>query len=313
MENAASTYFGELLNEFLEEDEQVAPLTTRVAITDQNVGLTGTGERLQFDVSSIVHFQYIGEKEIPSITDDLQTLVNENSDAPAYSNLEILTGARPASSFAITFTNTTTNSSTLLYTVMEYTPSSESNNGHTGLIVACTLATISLVLASLVLLWAVGFFDGWKPCKNLRARFYLPPLRTPESPLPYGMTAKSTAEETETGDHYGAAPIRHDDDDDDEESALQDQGIEMTPSRGIFREDESDMISPADSIFSDGDTTDISHVSSVAPLGIASMRKEKRNAAQARNTIAHSATAPMSPESILADIQSIQSMPIDLD
>jgi hypothetical protein len=306
MENAASTFFGELLNDWIQEDELVDPLTTRVAIADQDVGLTETGERLQFEIPSVVDFQYIGEKEIPSITATLQNLTDANLDEAAYSNLEMLAGT---SSFTITFSNTTTaDASTLLFTIES--PSNSGSSGQTGLIVACTFATVSLVLASLVLLWAVGVFDGWNCCKNLRSRFYLPDPKASESPLPYGMTAKSTAEETEDGHHnVGALPMR-----DDEESAMQDQGIEMTPSRGIFREEDeedSELYSPADS---ETDITnlsqDISHVSSVAPLGIASMRKEKSFAkAESRRSVAHS-TATMSPESILADIQSIQ---LDID
>lgn len=305
LENAAATYFGELLNDWLEQDETVDPLTTRVAITDQNVGLTETGEMLRFEVPSIVEFQYIGEKEIPSITATLQNLTANSLDEPAYANMQILAGARPASSFTISFSNTTMNASTLLYTVVEPVPSESNTDGQTGLIIACTLATISLIMASLILMWAVGVFDGVNVCKNLRSRFYLPPIMSHEDQLPYGMNTKSTAEETNVDEHIGAVPMH-----DDEECALQDQGIEMTPSRGIFREEDEDMLSPVDSEFSTGEETDISHVSSVAPLGIASMRKEKRHAAAARKSSIPQESATLSPESILADIQSFH---MDID
>ena len=284
MENAAATYFGELLGKALSKNEEQdtdplqAPLQTKVAVTDQSVGLTETGERLEFQIPSIVDFTYIGTEEIESITNTLQELVDASRDSAAYSNLNALaSGGRQEDSFTITFSNTTMEPSTRLYTV-EDTSVTESSNGQTGLIIACTLASVSLFLASLTLLWAVGRFDGWTVCKDFRARFYMPSAKDPSSPIPYGMTAKSTSDETEAGNPIGAARMHHDDD-----TELQDQGIEMTPSRGIFREDEEDeseLLSPVDSEFTEA--TDISHVSSIAPLGIASLRKEKRTAKKLR-------------------------------
>lgn len=301
IERAASSYFGELLNDWLDEEELNDPLTTKVAITDQKVGLTETGERLKFELPSMVDFTYIGEKEIPSITETLQNLTDANRDSPAYSNLHMLAGSSPTASFTIVFSNTTTDASTLLYTVED---TSESGSDQTGLIVACTFASISLFLASLILLWAVGTFDGWKACKSLRSRFYLPSPKAPNSPVPYGMAAKSTAEETEAGEsNIGADPMPTL----DEERGMEGQGIEMTPSRGIFREDDDDseLMSPADSEF-----TDVSNVSSIGPLGIASMRKVKRSAAEATSPPDSSPGVAMSPESILADIKAL---PIDVD
>lgn len=312
MENAAATYFGELLGEALEKNEEQdtdplqAPLQTKVAVTDQIVELTETGERLQFQIPSIVDFTYIGMEEIASITNTLQQLVDDSRDSAAYANLNTLAGGRQQDSFTITFSNTTMESSTLLYTV-EDTSDTESSNGQAGLIIACILASISLFLASLTLLWAVGRFDRWTVCKDFRARFYMHSLKDPHSPMPYGMTAKSTAEETEAGHTIGAEAMHH-----DQDSELQDEGIEMTPSRGIFREDddESELLSPVDSEFTDA--TDISHLSSIAPLGIASLRKERRkaNAAAASPTFSGIGTNTMSPESILADIEA---MTVDVD
>lgn len=313
IENAASKYFGELLNEWIEEDEdeQNYPLTTKVAVTDQSVGLTETGERLRFELPSILDFQYVGEDEIPSITATMQTLTDENTDSPAFSNLQTLVGANPPSSFTVIFSNTTMKASTLLYTVDEVVSSSN----QVGLIVACIVASTALFLASVILLWAVGTFDGWNACKNLRARFYLPSSKAPESPIPYGMT-KSTMEETVAGESnlgVGAFPLpTHDEE--DEESLPHEQGIEMTPSRGIYQQsyDESDIISPSDSECTDI-SVDVSHVSSVAfssvaPLGIASMRKEKLHARMTNPPT--SSHCPMSPESILGDLQAF---PIDVD
>jgi hypothetical protein len=308
MENAAATYFGELLGEALKKKEEQdtdplqAPLQTKVAVKDQIVGLTATGERLTFEIPSIVDFTYIGTEEIASITNTLQESVDASRDSAAFSNLNTLAGGQPQDSFKITFSNTTMKASTLLFTV-EDTSVTESNNGLVGLIIACTIASISLFVASLILLWAVGRFDGWTLCKDLRARFYMPSPKDPPSPIPYGMTAKTTDDDTEAGNTIGATAMHL-----DKNHELQDQGIEMTPSRGIFRvdEDESEILSPVDSEFTEA--SDFSHVSSIAPLGIASFRKETRKGKVATGTspaCSGISTRTMSPESILADIESM--------
>ena len=296
MENAASTYFGELFNSWLKEEEQ-DPLMTKVTIADQNIELTQTGENSKVSLPSTVDLMYIGEEEIPSITQVLTNLTKGN-DSPAYSNLQTLAG-QPMS-FTITFPNSTIEASTYLYTVEE-TNTADKSAGQTGLIVACTFASFSLFVASLILLWAVGTFDGWIMCKNLRARFYMVSPKagsaTKSPNLPYGMTAKSTAEETEATPSYIGAEPMHD------EESVQDQGIEMTPSRGIFREDSEELLSPADSQF----TELTNFTEDPKGLGIASMRKVKRDASI---SFAESPTDAMSPEAILADIGAL---PIDVD
>jgi hypothetical protein len=124
--------------------------------------------------------------------------------------------------------------------------------------------------------------------------------KAPKSPdIPYGMTAKSTTEETQASASYiGAEPMH------DGKNAHEDQGIEMTPSRGIFRIDSEELLSPAESQFTELTMfTD----ASAAPLGIASLRKVTRNATM---SFVESPTAAMSPEAILADIGAL---PIDVD
>jgi hypothetical protein len=189
----------------------------------------------------------------------------------------------------------------------------ESPTAQTGLIVACTLAAAALLLSSLILLWAIGAFDNWKTCKDLRSRFFMHSPRPQVSEIPYGVKTKSTCEETEDGSgKIGAQALyRYDEED---FCPGDGGGFEITPRRGIFRIDELESPNSSESqmsdtytSFSDGTSTTVTEAS--RPLGIASMRRLKRNSSVSptNNTIGPLHTMnTMSPESILADIKSFQ-------
>lgn len=303
-ENAAATYFNELLVAWLDEQEPKLhdPLTTKVAMSDQIAFLTPTGERVGFHLTSIVDFAYVGEEEIPTIASTLTNLTTGQSGSPtaAYANLLDLSGALPLSSFTMMFSDPPTDPSTMLYSVER----DDSFSFNVGLIIACTLASIALFTAALVLLWAIGAFDSCKPCKNLRARFYMPSPRARSPATPYGvknLKTKSTADETVDG-HVGAnRRVGH-----DEANAVPNQGFEVTPQRGIYRVDEEMGPLSAGSEMSDfTNCTEELELAKPYPLGISSIRKMK--ALMSLGTSPNT-SACMSPQSILKDIKSL---PVD--
>jgi hypothetical protein len=305
-ENAAAMYFSELLGDWLKEHPTQNPLTTKVSIVDQQVALSPTGEKMEFRLPSTVDFTYIGEEEIPTLAATLEEITK---GTPAYEALKRLVNSSPASSFSVKFSDPARDPSTFLYMVQD----DESPNAQTGLIVACTLAAAALLLSSLILLWAIGAFDNWKTCKDLRSHFFMHSPRPQVSEIPYGVKTKSTCEETEDGSgKIGAQALyRYD----EEDSCPGDGGgFEITPRRGIFRIDELESPNSSESQmsdtytnFSDGTSTTLTDAS--RPLGIASMRRLKRNisVSPTNNTISPLHTMnTMSPESILADIKSFQ-------
>lgn len=310
-ENAAAMYFGELLGDWIKEYPTQNPLTTKVSIVDQQMDLSPTGEKMEFRLPSTVDFMYIGEEEIPTLASTLEE-ITKGQATPAYEALMRLVNSNPASSFSMRFSDPPLEPSTFLYMVQN----TESPQAQTGLIVACTLASVALFLASLILLWAIGAFDNWKTCKDLRARFYMHSPRPQASEIPYGMKTKSTCDETEDGNgNIGAhALYRYD----EEDSYRGDGGgFEITPRRGVFRINELESPISSESQMSDTSTnftdTSTNFTEASRQLGIASMRRLKRNISVSPNNNAISPRNTMSPESILADIKTFQLGNIELD
>lgn len=163
-ENVASAYFGELLVDwFVSQPSRQDPLTTKVTTVDQIVGLSPTGENMEFRLLSTVDLTYIGEEEIHALASTLEEITrgHEMSTFLASSGL--------SSTFTMSFSDPPLDTSKRLYTV-QYTIVSSHSAVQIGLIVA---AGAAFIMASMTLLWAVGGFDRWISCKNLRSRFYL--------------------------------------------------------------------------------------------------------------------------------------------
>lgn len=305
-ENAAATYFGELLGDWLKEQPTQYPLTTKVAIADQKAGLNPTGERLEFHLSSTVELTYIGVEEIPTLAATL-TNITAGRETPAYEALKRLVNSGPPSSFSMSFKDPPFKSSTFLYMVEE----NESPATHTGIIVACTLASVALLLASLILLWAIGAFDNLKPCKKLRARFFMYSDRPEVPDIPYGVKTKPTCDETVDGyGNIGAyAMYTYDEGDLTKGTKRDGRGFEVTPTRGVFRIDELESPDSVDSQASDDMTNFTECTPGSTRLGITAMKgMTPLNKSERTNNSSHrdSAMTPrstMSPESILADIQ----------
>ena len=73
-ENVASTYFEELLNDWFGSQPRQVHLTTKVTTVDQIVGLSPSGENMEFRLSSIVDLVYIGEEEIKALASTLKKI-----------------------------------------------------------------------------------------------------------------------------------------------------------------------------------------------------------------------------------------------
>jgi hypothetical protein len=300
-ENAAAMYFGELLGYWLEEQPTQYPLTTKVAIADQIGGLSPTGERLEFRLPSTVDLTYIGEEEIPTLAATL-TNITKGQETPAYEALKRLVNSSPPSSFLMSFKDPPLEPSTFLYMVEE----NESSGPQTAIIVACALASAALFLASLILLWAIGACDNLKPCKNLRARFFMHSDR-PEIPdIPYGVKTKPTSDETVDGNGNIGANSMYTYDEEDFNQGAHGGGFEVTPTRGVFRIDELASPDSVDSQTSDDMTNFTEFTPGSTRLGIISMNKPKGTDNSSLNVNAMTSRNTMSPESILADIQTSQ-------
>jgi hypothetical protein len=230
--NVASTFFGELLDDWLALKPGLDPLTTKVTILGQQLALSPTGENMEFRFPSIVELTYIGDEEIHTLASKLEEITN-GQEIPAN-----LTSNSLPSTFTMSFSDPPLEPSTILYTAKNTTitleeiatdqeipaylassslpstfttsfsdPPLESSRtlytvkitetSQTGLVVASIgMAASALIVALLILLWAVGCFDNWKSCKKLRSRFYVH-SSTPKSG--HEVITKSTSDSTQDG------------------------------------------------------------------------------------------------------------------
>jgi hypothetical protein len=227
-ENVASTYFEELLNEWFDSQPKQVHLTTKVTTVDQIVGLSPSGENMEFRLSSIVDLVYIGEEEIKALASTLKKITKGQDMSNLFS-----AGTGLSSTFTVSFSDPPFHPSKLLYTVQDTSDTSFSWHSpvQIGLIAA---AIASFIVAWMILLWALGGFDRCKPLKKLRSHFYM------HSSIPItknGMKTKSTSDETEDGTGNAKHATRGD----VEESRLE-GGFEVS-SRGVLGLDEMAAIS----------------------------------------------------------------------
>jgi hypothetical protein len=154
---------------------------------DQIVGLSPSGENMEFRLSSIVDLVYIGEEEIKALASTLKKITKGQDMSNLFS-----AGTGLSSTFTASFLDPL-HPSKLLYTVQDTSDTNFLRHSpvQIGLIAA---AVASFIVASMILLWAVGGFDRCKPLKELRSHFYM------YSSMPItknGMKTKSTSDETE--------------------------------------------------------------------------------------------------------------------
>ena len=273
-QKAAAMYFGELL----EAEEKTGgllagqdALVTTVTATDHRYGLNPSGEKIHSLLPTIVNLQYVGDEEIASLSSILEAITQDH-ETPSYYNLLGLAGSGQKNSFTITFVEPDTDMSTELYAFDETNVESTARSaGEVGLIIACTLACVALVVALILLLWAFGCFDKSESVVWLTRSWS---ASTKTSKKPYGYNSK-TAPTQDTlasmSGNVGAEPKVSFDEHDAENVHPARQGLSMTPNRGVYRNDDEMMLS------AESEATNTSHsteaVLTAGTLGIRSLRK----------------------------------------
>jgi hypothetical protein len=179
---------------------------------------------MEFRLSSIVDLVYIGEEEIKALASTLKKITKGQDMSNLFS-----AGTGLSSTFTASFSDPPLHPSKLLYTVQDTSDTSFLRHSpvQIGLIAA---AVASFIVASMILLWAVGF-DRCKPSKTLRSHFYM------HSSMPItknGMKTKSTSDETEDRTGNAKHATRGD---------VEEQGGFEVSSRGVLGLDEMAAIS----------------------------------------------------------------------
>ena len=252
-ENTATAFLSHLLVHEEDSDGLLAGkhvLEATVSVADSKVE-PFPGDQFDFLLESVVNLLYVGRSEFNEFSTVLEKVILAHEGKGLFELLnDINIIDQGGTSFLLSF-SPTEEVSRELYVIPDH---GDAKADH-GLVAACIVLAICLLVVSGLLLWMAG---GCAAIKSV-----LPWFRQEGVRKPYGRNNKreQSAERVETGSGIlGAAAS--------EDSENMPPGF--TPTRGLYR-DESDIMSPLSQI------TNITDASSrVVPLGITSMRKLNR-------------------------------------